>query len=176
MDHALPAALPFWAEDMSPALAGASRIVVCGIGNDLRGDDAAGPLCLRAMRKRHPKAEEGPRPVRWIDGGETPENETSFIRAFHPDVVILIDAARAGKPPGEVTLIQKEAIADEEVSTHRISLALLVRFIEESIGARVVFIGIEPESTNQGDPISAPVRKAMREVEDVLSRMIFEDR
>jgi hydrogenase maturation protease len=107
--------------------------------------------------------------VLFIDGGETPESETSRIRSFRPDLVILIDAARSGRKPGDIFLVEKEAIADEEVSTHRISLALLVRFIEESIGARVLFLGIEPESTEPETAMSASVIRAIEAINESLA-------
>lgn len=161
-----------WRAIAASAIDQAARIVVCGIGNDLRGDDAAGVLCLRSLERRFASAETSPRAVLFIDGGETPENETSRIRAFRPDLVILIDAARSGRRPGDVFLVEKEAISDEEVSTHRISLALLVRFIEESIGARVLFLGIEPESTDSQTAVSAAVLAAVEAVGENLAAML----
>jgi len=157
-----------WRTSAASAIGQAARIVVCGIGNDLRGDDAAGVLCLRLLERRVASAGPGPRAVLFIDSGETPESETARIRAFRPDLVILIDAARSGRTPGDVFLVEKEAIADEDVSTHRISLALLVRFIEESIGARVLFLGIEPESTEPDTAVSESVLKAVEAVEKAL--------
>ena len=43
-----------WKKTVEAAVAAAARIAVCGIGNDLRGDDGAGLLCLRKMQKRSP--------------------------------------------------------------------------------------------------------------------------
>ena len=150
-----------WQEKTSAALSQMARVVVCGIGNDLRGDDAAGILLARSLKKSAAAAPRGGRDVLYVDGGETPENQTSRMRAFRPDLVILVDAARSGRKPGEIFLIEKESIADEEVSTHRISLSLLVRFIEESIGSRVLFLGIEPESTDPESAVSGAVRRAI---------------
>ncbi len=161
-----------WRERAASVIDPAARIVVCGIGNDLRGDDAAGVLCLRSLERRVASTGPGPRAVLFIDGGETPENETSRIRAFCPDLVILIDAARSGRKPGDVFLVEKEAISDEEVSTHRISLALLVRFIEESIGARVLFLGIEPKTTESGSPVSPAVLRAIAAISESLAAML----
>jgi hydrogenase 3 maturation protease len=163
-----------WRAETEAALSGTARIVVCGIGNDLRGDDAAGILIVRALEKSsaavHPKI----RDVLFLDGGETPENQTSRMRAFRPDLVVLVDAARSGRPPGEIFLIKKETITDEEVSTHRISLKLLVRFIEESIGPRVLFLGIEPESTEPESAVSNAVQRAIFILTEYLSKRLQE--
>lgn len=162
-----------WMKTARACLVPASRVVVCGIGNEMRGDDAAGVLCLRFLENRAKAAGPERRSVFFIDGGETPENRTSGIRSFSPDLVILVDAARGGGSPGDIFIVDQDAIADEEVSTHRISLALLVRYIEESIGARVLFIGIEPLSTEAGSPVSPAVQAAVRAAVDGLSRLIF---
>ncbi len=129
--------------------------VVCSI-DDLQGDDAAEFFGTGCRRSAAPV-----RPVLFVDGGETPENETGKMRHFHPDLVLLIDAARGGRPSGEIFTVDPESIADEEISTHRISLSLLVRYLEESVGARVLFLGIEPVSTSLHAPISDPVRRAV---------------
>ena len=153
-----------WKAAVAASMDTAGRVVVCGIGNDLRGDDAAGILCLQRLRRALSGRSAGSAPVRpvlFVDGGETPENETGKMRHFHPDLVLLIDAARGGRPSGEIFTVDPESIADEEISTHRISLSLLVRYLEESVGARVLCLGIEPVSTSLHAPISDPVRRAV---------------
>ncbi len=161
-----------WEKTVAAAVSAATRIAVCAIGNDLRGDDGAGLLCLRKIQSNSPgkipgRSGEG-RPVVFIEGGETPENETGRMRKFQPDLVLLIDAARADRRPGEIFLIEKEMISDEEVSTHRISLSILFRYLEESLGARVVFIGIEPLSTAINAPVSDQVRTSVSLLADYL--------
>lgn len=165
-----------WRRAVAMALSKAERVVVCGIGNDLRGDDAAGALCLRALKiksaRNKSSRDSGDHPVLFVECGESPENQTGRMRAFQPDVVILIDAARSGGKPGEIFLVKKEMISDEEVSTHRISLTILIRFIEESIGARVVFLGIEPVSTEINGPVSDAVRTSVSILADHLRRYL----
>ncbi len=64
------------------------RACLVGIGSDLRGDDSAGLMVVRQLLK-HPHTEN----LLIIEGGPAPENVTGQIRAFHPELVILIDAA-----------------------------------------------------------------------------------
>lgn len=158
-----------WQAAIQASLSGADRVVVCGIGNDLRGDDDAGLQCVRMAAA---SAEAGGRTVVFIEGGETPENQTGRMREFHPDLVILIDAARSGRAPGEIFIVDPEKIADDEVSTHRISLGMLVRYIRESIGAAVLFIGLEPESTEIGGAVSVAVRASIEALSEYLIRNI----
>ncbi|OQB51917.1 MAG: Hydrogenase 3 maturation protease [Candidatus Aminicenantes bacterium ADurb.Bin147] len=164
-----------WKAAVTAAADSAGRVVVCGIGNDLRGDDAAGPLCLQRLRTALDGRSGGSAPVRrvlFIDGGETPENETGRMRNFHPDLVLLIDAARGGRAPGEIFIVDPESIADEEISTHRISLSLLVRYLKESVRARVLFLGIEPVSTSLHAQVSEPVRRAADELAAFLGQTL----
>jgi hydrogenase 3 maturation protease len=165
-----------WKQVVAAELEGTARVAVCGIGNELRGNDAAGVLCLRKL-KNHPakKVAAGPgggRQVVFIECGESPENQTGRIRKFQPDLVLLLDAARGGRPPGDIFIVDPHRIADDEVSTHRISLGILVRFIEESIGARVLFLGLEPGETGIGTPVSEAVKASVSALSDYLSLIL----
>ncbi len=81
------------------------RACLVGVGSDLRGDDSAGLMVVRQLFK-HSHAEN----LLIIEGGPAPENVTGQIRAFHPDNVILIDAAHMDEPPGTVQWIPLDSI------------------------------------------------------------------
>jgi hypothetical protein len=51
---------------------------------------------------------------------------------------------------------------------------LLVRFIEESIGSRVLFLGIEPESTEPQSAVSNVVQRAIFILTEYLSMHLQE--
>jgi hydrogenase 3 maturation protease len=65
-----------------------------------------------------------------------------------------------GQRPGTISLVDKKKIRQEDVSTHRLPLSLLVRYLEETIGCRVIVVGIEPKDVAWGKPASAAVRTA----------------
>ncbi len=162
-----------WQTAVQAAISRARRIAVCGIGNDLRGDDGAGTLCLQKLRAGRKKtAAGGGKTVSFIDGGETPENQTGRIREFRPDLVILIDAARGGGQGGKIHIVNPERIVDDEISTHRLSLGLLVRYIRESIGSAVLFLGIEPESTESAGGVSERVEAAVSKLSEFLLKVL----
>jgi hydrogenase 3 maturation protease len=161
-----------WREDILSASRAMSRIAVLGIGNDLRGDDAAGVLCLREIGKvwslsREASTSSG-RMIFLLDGGDTPESRTGPLRAFRPELVILIDAARSGRRPGTIFRVDPDRISDEEVSTHRISLTMLVRYLEKSLETRVLFLGIEPAATEWQARVSPAVRISIRLLAEAL--------
>ena len=72
------------------------RVLLLGIGNRLRSDDAAGPLLADRLSGRV-NAEV-------IDAGDVPENYIGPIRKLGPEVVLALDAVRSGRRPGQVQL------------------------------------------------------------------------
>jgi len=147
-----------WKSRIRKEILSAQRIIILGIGNISKGDDAAGILCAQELKKKFGR-KAGSR-LKILIGLETPENMTGEIRRFHPDLVLILDAAQGGYKPGTVFLAGKNQIEDDGASTHTISLALLASYLEETIGCKVIILGIQPLNLSLGDNISLPVRKA----------------
>jgi len=159
-----------WREAISRELKKAERLFVMGVGNRRKGDDAAGGLCIRLLSRQMAK-NSAALEVRSLDAGESPESATGLIREFRPTHVVLIDAAFGGHQPGTIFFIDKKKIAQEDISTHRIPLAHLVRYLEESIGCRVILVGIEPQEVAWGKPVSATVRAAVSHLASSLAQI-----
>jgi len=157
-----------WKDALSPALSSARKIAVLGVGNTAKGDDGAGAVCAGRLKRRIPP-DSGRIVV--IDGGEVPEHHTGEIRRFGPDLTLILDAAVAGRAPGTISVIERDAIAEDGISTHRISLRYLIRYLEETIGGAVCVLGIEPETialTLRRTDLSAAVEKAVQEIADFI--------
>src|SRR5512135_3260488 len=73
-----------------------ARLALVGIGNLLRGDDAAGILIARALARR--PALQKPN-LLVLDSGGLPENFSGVLRRFQPDAILFIDAAELGAAP-----------------------------------------------------------------------------
>lgn len=99
----------------------ARRWLLVGIGNDLRGDDAFGPLLARGLIARRLPA---------IDAGMAPENVTGPIRRAAPEVLLLADATHLDEPVGTVRLLRAEDLAEGGTSTHDPSLTMLLSYLE----------------------------------------------
>lgn len=155
-----------WKDEVRKALASARRIVVLGVGNPDKGDDGAGVAAADALRKRLSPVQK--RRIRVLIGGSAPENLTGKIRAFGPALVVLTDAALGGREPGSLFRVEPEKIADDGVTTHRISLRFLVRYIEESICCPVLVLGIEPKSMDAGAGLTAEAKKGISSAVDFL--------
>lgn len=150
----------------------AVRVAVVGVGNTARGDDAAGTLAARGLL-----AELGPSPEKAlvIAAEEAPENFTGAIRAFGPDLSLFVDSAAAGRAPGSVFLIDPVGISDDDVTTHRVPLSRIARYILETMNCRVLILGIEPLSLEEGAGVSPAVGRAVREVVDALRKALAPD-
>ena len=105
------------------------RVVLVGVGNPLFGDDAAGCLVARAL--------VGIPGLDVVEADDVPENHVIHIADGTPDVVVLVDAVDLGASPGSVAILEKEAMAQYEPSTHRVPLGLIAEIIQRSSGADV---------------------------------------
>jgi hydrogenase 3 maturation protease len=148
-----------WEADLKTWLRKVRRLVVLGIGNEMKGDDAAGPLCAGEIARRLRSLKI--RDVKIINAYDVPENYTGEIRKFQPSHVLLIDSASSPRRPGSVFIVDKAKIVDEDVSTHRIPLLAFISYVEQTMGASVALLGIRPKSMDFGAPLSPAVKNAV---------------
>ena len=141
-----------WTKALAAGLRGKGRMVIMGVGNPLKGDDAAGLLCAEALLKSIPAKER--RGVKILRAYDVPENYTGIIRKFKPARVIIIDAALAGLKPGDIFVLEKEKIAIEEISSHKIPLMVLISYLEQSIECKVTVLGIQARDLSFGAPVT----------------------
>jgi len=160
-----------WSSELEKFLKTKSRVLILGVGNMQKGDDAAGALCAeRIGRQLKKKRRTG---VMIINAGEVPENYTGSIRKFKPTHMVIVDACYSGKKAGTINIIDPRSIANGDVSTHRMPLSMLVRFLEETIGGRAIIIGIEPKIIDRGAPVSPVVNRAIEALGGKLERLIY---
>jgi hydrogenase 3 maturation protease len=132
--------------------------LVVTVGNEMMGDDAAGPLLAR-MIKHSPLTD-------WelLDGGNVPENYIFKIREMEPERVVIVDAADMDLQTGEIRLIDKDGIGNVFImTTHSLPLTYLMEAIQEFV-SRVELIGIQPEVVAFGYPLSPKVKQAVEGV------------
>jgi hydrogenase 3 maturation protease len=132
------------------------RVVIACVGNELRGDDGAGPLVARLI-------EETPN-LKVVDCGETPENYLGVIIREKPEKVVVVDAVFYGGAVGEVRAVRKDELVSAGLSTHAPTLSMFVDFIESQIETRTYFIGIQPGTTVFGGNMAPEVEKAARDL------------
>ena len=130
-----------------------------------KSDDRLGVALAQALRRRLP-----PHPdIRVAIGGEAPENFTGPVRAFAPSHVVLLDAVDHRQAPGSILIADEGSIQAGDMTSHHLPLKLLMRFLAASIPCRVVLVGVQPLSLRAGSRLSAPVRKALPPLADLLA-------
>jgi hydrogenase 3 maturation protease len=145
-----------------------SGTIVLGIGNQLGGDDAAGTCVVDMLnQRRHRTKTLLPTEIIAIDAGTAPESYTSVIRQHRPDLLILVDAADMGLPPGALRTITPEKISILSFSTHHIPLSMFVSYVEEFC-EKVLLVGVQPERTEMGRGISKEVRKSVKKLAEAI--------
>lgn len=137
------------------------KTAVLGVGNSLHSDDGAGPYLADLLSR-----EENPA-VRAFNCGTAPENFTKVIRALHPDLLIIADASLMNEAPGTLRRIPAEKIADTAVGTHMLPLSHLFCYLQDCT-EKIILIGIQPASLEDGDVLSPEVETAVRRLKTLI--------
>lgn len=149
------------------------RVVVMGVGNPLRGDDAVGSVLARRLRVRETEARSARLTV--IDAEEIPESWLGPAVAARPDVVLLVDAAELGAEPGSVALLDRDELGQQAMFTHATPLGPVADFLACETGARVLLLGIQPGPLRWGEGLSEAVQAAAGDLSAVLSDILDAD-
>ncbi len=145
---------------------GGRRLAVVGVGNRLRGDDAAGSLVVERLGRAGGGGRIDAR--RRIDAEEAPENYLGPLLAGAPEIVLFVDAAELGAPPGTLRLLRPDELASRANSTHAPSLQLTAEILAAH-GVASLLLGIQPACTTPGATLTAPVAAAVDEAVAALT-------
>ena len=144
------------------------KLVVLGIGNPLRGDDALGLDILKILKGKVSTS------VGLIECQTTPENFTGKIKRLKPSHVLMIDAACFGANPGRARLVPPEKIAGVAVSTHAMPLHMLAEILEKSVGAKVVLLAVQPKIVDFGEGLTPELEGALKKIGEQLLGVLGE--
>ena len=140
---------------------------VIGVGNELRGDDAAGLAVIRLLDGANAELRvcEG-EPISLLDAWQGVER------------VVLVDAMRSGAPPGTVRVIE---VGDEPLppelsqpSTHLLGVAEAVELARslDRLPPHLIVYAIEGERFDAGAPLTTPVANAAEQVAAEIRRRL----
>lgn len=136
------------------------KVVLLGVGNPMWGDDGAGPAVIRCL--------EGKVPALLVDGGEAPESYWGTIAAYRPEAVLVVDAVDWGGEPGSAAILEEVEEKGPALSTHRISLNLLLCLLRVETGADAFVLGIQPKVLAFQEGMSAEVQKTVELLGDLF--------
>jgi len=142
------------------------KIVVLGVGNPLRGDDAVGVEIVRQLRGRTSKR------VKLLECETVPENFTSKIRKLNPTHVLIVDVAEFSKKPGTAKLLSVAKISGLAVSSHNAPLSMLADYLKHTINPKMALLGVQPKQTELGTGMSEEVKKTSKETVKMLEKLL----
>ncbi len=148
------------------AKAGATRVVLLGVGSDLRSDDGVGVAV--ADRVSH----LGLAGIVTINGGTAPENATADVRKAAPTHLLIVDSADMGETPGTIRLIAPDEIGGISFGTHSLPLSVLAGYLSTETGCSVIVMGIQPRSIEFGEALSAEASRAADEAAAAIAEAV----
>jgi len=165
-------------EAIGPPRDAGARLLIAGVGNIFLGDDAFGVEVAKRLT-----SEDLPDWVRVEDFGIRGVHFAFHLLDHEYETTILVDATARGGEPGTVYLIEPDldsldtdgssvSAADAHGMTPEATLRL-VRAYGGNPG-RLLLVGCEPASSDEGMGLSAPVTRAVEEavtlIRDIVQR------
>lgn len=142
------------------------HLIVIGVGNRDRGDDAVGPVVCDLIDERG------------LPDVETLVFEGSVLDLplhWSPtDRVVIVDAAEPALEPGRVTevdVLAERLLAPPALSTHTIDVGAAIELARalDRLPAALSIIGVEGTAFEFGAPLSPAVRRAAERVVATLT-------
>ena len=146
------------------------KVIVCGIGNVLLQDEGVGVHVVREL-KNFPL----PPSVELIEGGTMLLDFLFQLQEARQ--VILIDAVKAGEPPGSICLVDSEQLIETEtnhpLSLHQVDAVQVLKIMAlEKDPPPCLIVGIEPASLEWGLELSEIIKERMPEILQVVRDQI----
>jgi len=154
---------------LSDFLKDCEKLIVLGVGNELKSDDGIGPFIIKKLQFENIENKK----LILIDGKTVPENFTGKIRKEKPTHLIIIDACLMNSNPGDMQIVDRYDFASIGISTHSMSLSFFVKYLEKDTDFKITFVGIEPESMDWGEKPTPKVEKAADEFIKTLKELIL---
>jgi hydrogenase maturation protease len=152
------------------------NIVVVGIGQNLRGDDAAGIEAVRRWQAQYPDSIS--RPGLRVEISELPGLDLLNLLDGAQGAVIA-DAIQSSAPPGQLHLLGPDDLASftpDATSAHGWGVAetlQLGRTLSPSLAkCRITLIGIEAGQMAMGAGLSPEVERALDQASDLIEKIV----
>lgn len=117
------------------------KLLILGIGENRMGDDGIGPWLTYNLYRQfnHDR-------VLIMNVGVLPEHRLDEMKAFNPDIIILIDAIQKKETPGTFAIFTREQMCNYlPISSHSMPIPIFVDRVEMEIPkVKLYLVGIEP--------------------------------
>lgn len=162
-----------------------SRLLIAGLGNVFKGDDAFGIEVVQRLAQATLPAR-----VEVVDFGIRGIDLTYALMDDY-DMAVLVDTFQQGGAPGTVYVVEPEPqtpeTADPEdlmLTPHELDPAKVLRMVRAMDGRcrRLVLVGCEPETFGDemdgkmglSTPVAAAVEEGVKAVESLIEEMLAE--
>lgn len=147
-------------EQLEQSLQG--RTCLLGVGNVDYGDDGFG-VCLaeELIAAGLPNV---------VIAGTNPDRAVGRLVSKEFAHIVFLDAVEFGDASGSLVFLNAEQMVARfpQVSTHKISLGLLAKWVEASRTTKAWLLGVQPESVKPGPQLTVTVRKTLAAVSELL--------
>ena len=133
-----------------------------GLGNVDCGDDGFGVrLAEELLEARVPDV---------VVAGTNPERYFGCLLDSGFDCLVFLDAVAFGAPPGSVVLMDASEICARypQISTHKMSLGVLAKFVGAGGKTTAWLLGVQPESIRLGQTLTPTVRATLELLRSLL--------
>ncbi len=139
-----------------------------GLGNVDYGDDGFGVRLAELL--------EGEGFPGVMVAGTSPERFIGSVTDNGYDNLLFLDAVEFGGAPGSVILLNAGEIAARfpQVSTHKISLGLMAKWVEDSGKTKAYLLGVQPESLKAAAELTATVQTTLELLGGLLTELWHE--
>lgn len=133
-------------------------IVFVGLGNEYRGDDAAGLIFLNRLNESCEFVA-----AHFVNARTNPENHLEEILGYSPQLVVFIDAARFGGLPGELKWLRPSQVKQAKISTHAFSMDMVEKYLIAHQPMEFKYLAIQPHIMRPNQPLSTMVEQKLNQ-------------
>lgn len=148
-------------------------LCLVGLGAADRGDDAFGVRLVTALETPAPDSAPAQPIAQTLVAGLALESHLGALTASSLDHILFVDAVDFGAPPGSVVFLDSAALDQRypQVSTHKLSLSLMARWLAGNGRTRTWLLGAQPESVRPSPRLSATLDATCAALEAVLGTL-----
>lgn len=146
------------------------RVCLMGLGNTDYGDDGFGTVLSQGIADRLKGREAFTDRHDVINAQTSPERFIGEVTEGGFDHVIFLDAVEFGGAPGSVIFLDSGDMEEKfpQVSTHKISPAVMARWIEGGGDTRAWLLGVQPGSLSTSGGLTEDVRTTLEMMEGLI--------
>jgi len=140
---------------------GGRELILIGVGNVLRGDDAAGVEIAQRLKSR---LKFGRARIFVVE--ERVDLIPTLLREADPGLILIFDAADFAGGPGDVMIMTPAESSGKTISTHALPLELILRLAE--VEAPAYIVGVQVSSLEIGRGMCQEVGEAVDEIVELI--------